>query len=232
MRSIKAALAAVVLWCSGAAAQQYVISSYAGGAPPVAAPVQGTSVSIGEAISVATDEKGNIYFASPDLNSVFKLDPSGVLTRIAGSSKYGYSGDGGPATEARMNLYFGNAEALSSGLVVDSAGNLFVADTSNHCVRRVSPSGIITTVAGTGVAGFSGDGGAAVDAKLAYPWGVAVDPAGNLFILDTFNSRVRKVSTSGIITTLAIVTGWALAVDSESNVFVTTPGSAIRRVSG
>jgi uncharacterized protein (TIGR03437 family) len=231
MRSTRTALAAVVLWCSAAAAQPYVISTYAGGAPPVAAPVQGTSVSIGEAISVATDEKGNIYFASPDLNSVFKLDPSGVLTRIAGSSKYGYSGDGGPATEANMNLYFGNASAVSSGLAVDKAGNLFIADTTNHCVRRVSPGGIITTVAGTSVAGFSGDGGPAVNAKLAYPWGVAVDPAGNLFILDTFNSRVRKVSTSGIITTLAIVTGWALAVDSESNVFVTTPGSAITRIS-
>ena len=91
--------------------------------------------------------------------------------------------------------------------------------------------GIITTVAGTGVAGFSGDGGPAVNAQLAYPWGVAVDPAGNLFILDTFNSRVRKVSTSGVITTFATVSGWALAVDSGSNVFVATPGSAIIRIS-
>ena len=83
-----------------AAAQQYVISTYAGGAPPVAAPVQGTSVSVGAPISVATDEKGKVYFASPDLNAVFNLDPSGILTRIAGTSKRGYSGDGGPATEA------------------------------------------------------------------------------------------------------------------------------------
>ena len=77
---------AFLVWCAGAAAQPYVISSYVGGAPPVAAPVPGTSVSIGEPISVAADDKGNVYFASPDLNAVFKLDAGGVLTRVAGSS--------------------------------------------------------------------------------------------------------------------------------------------------
>ena len=227
MRSIRTAFAAVGLLSSIAAAQQYLISTYAGGAPPLSAPVQGTSVSIGAPISVATDEKGNVYFASPDLNVVFKLDPSGLLTRIAGSSRLGYSGDGGPATAANMNLVFGNAAAPSSGLAVDRAGNLFIADTSNHCVRRVSPEGIIVTVAGKGVAGFSGDGGPAVDAKLAYPWGVAVDATGNLFIMDAFNYRVRKVSASGIITTLASVVGWAVAVDSAGNAFVTYPGDGI-----
>jgi uncharacterized protein (TIGR03437 family) len=227
MRSTRTALTAVVLLSSAASAQQYVISTYAGGAPPLAAPIQGTSVSIGAPISVAADEKGNVYFASPDLNAVFKLDPSGLLTRVAGSSRLGYSGDGGPATAANMNLWFGNAAAPSSGLAVDRAGNLFIADTSNHCVRRVSPDGIIVTVAGKGVAGFSGDGGPAVDAKLVYPWGVAVDPEGNLFIMDAFNFRVRKVSTSGIITTMASVVGWAVAVDSAGNVFVTAPGDGI-----
>ena len=217
----------LLLFASVTAAQQYAISTYAGGAPPLAAPIQGTSVSIGAPISVAADERGNEYFASPDLNAVFKLDASGVLTRIAGNSKRGYSGDGGPATAANMNLVFGNASAPSSGLAVDRAGNLFIADTSNHCVRRVSPDGIIVTVAGNGVAGFSGDGGPAIDAKLDYPWGVAVDPEGNLFIMDAFNYRVRKVSTSGIITTMASVVGWAVAVDGAGNVFVTYPGDGI-----
>jgi trimeric autotransporter adhesin len=231
MRSTRTALAAVVLLSSAASAQQYVISTYAGGAPPLAAPLQGTSVSIGAPISVATDEKGNVYFASPDLNAVFKLDPGGLLTGVAGSSKLGYAGDGGPATAASMNLMFGNASAPSSGLAVDRAGNLFIADTSNHCVRRVSPDGIIVTVAGKGVAGFSGDGGPAVDAKLAYPWGVAVDPEGNLFIMDAFNYRVRKVSTSGIITTMASVVGWAVAVDRAGTVFVTYPGGGTSEIS-
>lgn len=212
-----------LLWCAGAAAQTYVISSYAGGASPVAAPVQGTGVSIGAPVRVATDEKGNVYFASPDLNAVFKLDAAGILTRIAGSSKPGYAGDGGPATNARMRLSFANASSVSSGLAVDTGGNVFIADTGNHCVRRISPSGIITTVAGTGAPGFSGDGGPAIEAKLASPWGVAVNGAGDLFILDTFNYRVRKVSAKGIIATLGSVSGWALAVDRESNVFVSSP---------
>ena len=178
MTSTTTVLAAFVLLSSAASAQQYVISTYAGGAPPVAVPVQGTSISIGGPIGVAIDEKGNVYFASPDLDTVFKLDASGVLARIAGSSKRGYAGGGGPATEAQLNLIFGNSAAPSSGLAIDKAGNLFIADTSNQCVRRVSPTGIMTTVAGTGVAGFSGDGGPAVDAKLVYPGGVALDRNG------------------------------------------------------
>jgi sugar lactone lactonase YvrE len=229
MGPIRMTFTTVALSATIAAAQQYVISTYAGGAPPVAAPVQATHVSIGSPISVVADDNGNVYFASPDLNAVFKLDPGGMLTRVAGNSKRGYAGDGGADIDARMNLFFGNASALSAGLAIDKKGNLFIADTTNHCVRRVSTDGTITTVAGKGVPGFSGDGGPAVDAKLAYPWGVAVDRAGNLFILDTFNYRVRKVAPSGIITTLAtIVAGWALAVDDESNIVVTYTGGIIK----
>ncbi len=160
MRSISTACAVAGLLSSIVAGQQYKISTYAGGARPFSAATQATAASIGLPISVATDENGNIYFASPDLNTVFKLDSSGVLTRIAGSSRRGYSGDGGPATEAQLNLIFGNSSAPSSGLAIDKTGNLFIADSSNHCIRRISPDGIITTVAGTGVEGFSGDGGA------------------------------------------------------------------------
>ena len=122
MRSTRKALAAVVLLSSTAAAQQYVISPYAGGAPPLAPPAQGDYVSIGTPISVATDEEGNVYFASPDLNAVFKkhraMDPSDDLTRVAGSGRLGYSGHGGPATAANMNLRFGNASSVSSGLAL------------------------------------------------------------------------------------------------------------------
>ena len=116
MRSIRRTCSVVGLLSSIAAGQQYTISTYAGAASTIVAAVQGTSVAIGAPISVATDEKDNVYFASPDLNAVFKLDSSGVLTRIAGNSKRGYSGDGGPATEAQLNLIFGNSSAPSSGL--------------------------------------------------------------------------------------------------------------------
>jgi hypothetical protein len=102
------------MFCVATTAQQYVISSYAGGAL-FPTPVQGTAVSIGEPISVAADHSGNIYFASPGLNAVFKLDPGGMLTRFAGTSKPGYSGDGGPAVDAQLNLFFGNASAVPLG---------------------------------------------------------------------------------------------------------------------
>jgi uncharacterized protein (TIGR03437 family) len=225
-----------------ATAQQYVISTYAGGAPP-AIPSPAVAGSIGAPISVTADTRGNVYFASPDLNVVFKLDPSGVLTRVAGNGRAGYSGDGGPATSAQLRLLFANASSVSAGLAVDSAGNLFLADTSNHCIRRVSPDGIITTVAGNGTRGFSGDGGPATIAQLNYPWGVAVDDVGNLFIVDARNNRIRKVSASGIITTVAgggtllgapadggpatsaLLTAWAAAVDTAGNLFIADNGS-------
>jgi uncharacterized protein (TIGR03437 family) len=173
-------------------AQQYVISTIAGGAPP-ATPAPGLSISIGEVESVTTDAAGNAYFTSPFLNCVLKLDQSGVVTVIAGNSRRGYSGDGGPATSAQLN----NPAALA----VDDAGNLFIGE--SYRVRRVSPSGIITTVAGDGSSGFSGDGGPATRAQIGSRAGVAVDGGGNLFISDPNNNRVRKVSPNGIITTLA-----------------------------
>jgi uncharacterized protein (TIGR03437 family) len=180
-------------------AQQYVISTIAGGGPP-STPAAGPTVSIGPPSGVATDSAGNAYFLS--LNCLFKLDPNGGLTRVAGNSRPGYSGDGGPATNAQL--------ANPLGVAVDASGNLFIADTNNSRIRRISPSGIITTVAGNGIIGFSGDGGPATSAQLANPTGVAVDGAGNLFIADTnynlfpaANNRIRKVSPDGLIITVA-----------------------------
>src|SRR5439155_24472856 len=123
----------------------------------------------------------------------------------------------------------------SACLSVDNAGNLFIADTNNPRIRRVSPDGVITTVAGNGSRGFAGDGGPAVDAQLNGPWGVATDNAGNLYIVDAFNYRIRKVSASGIIATVAgggtvvgvaadggpatnaVLSAWAVAVDGAGN---------------
>ena len=180
-------------------AQQYVISTIAGGAPPPT-PAAALTVSIGAPSGVATDSAGNVYFLS--LNCVFKLDKDGDATRVAGYSRAGYSGDGGPATSAQL--------ANPLAVAVDASGNLFIADTNNYRVRRVSTNGIITTVAGHGTNGFSGDGGPATGAQLANPTSLAVDGSGNLFIVDTNynfvpapNNRVRKVSTNGIIATVA-----------------------------
>jgi len=173
-------------------AQQYVISTVAGGAPPPT-PIAAVNASIGRPFGVSSDAAGNVYFTS--LHCVFKLGPSGILTRVAGNGRPGYSGDGGSATGAQLNY--------PEGVAVDNAGNLYIADLSNSRVRKVSSDGIVTTVAGNGAFGYSGDGGPATSAQLNYPSGVAVDSAGNLYIGDSNNSRVRKVSGNGIITTVA-----------------------------
>ncbi len=144
---------------------------------------------------VAVDGAGNLFIADTSNQRIRKVDTSGVITTVAGTGGYGFSGDGGPATAARL--------AFPGGVAVDGAGNLFIADTSNQRIRKVDMAGVITTVAGTGERGFSGDGGPAPAAGLAVPEGVAVDGAGNLFIADTSNQRIRKVDTAGVITTVA-----------------------------
>lgn len=118
-----------------------------------------------------------------------------IITTVAGTGTVGYSGDGGQAINAQLNR--------PNQLAFDAAGNLFIAEDYNNIVRKISTSGIITTVAGTGVSGFSGDGGLAINATLDRVNGIAVDAAGNLFICDADNRRLRKVNTSGIISTIA-----------------------------
>jgi sugar lactone lactonase YvrE len=118
----------------------------------------------------------------------------GTITTVAGTGVAGFSGDGGPATKARLNFPF--------SVVIDAAGNVLIADTDNNRVRKVSPAGMISTVVGTGKPGFSGDDGSATAARL-YPWTLAPDGAGNLFIGDWGSVRVRKVSPDGLITTFA-----------------------------
>jgi sugar lactone lactonase YvrE len=144
---------------------------------------------------VAVDAAGDLLIVDVNNNRIREVDPSGVITTVAGNGASGYSGDGGPATSARL--------AAPSGVVVDAAGDLFIADYLNSRVRKVDPSGVITTVAGNGVRGYSGDGGPATSAQLNSPAGVAMDAAGNLFIGDEINERVRKVDPSGVITTVA-----------------------------
>jgi sugar lactone lactonase YvrE len=145
--------------------------------------------------SVAIDAAGNLFIAELDGNRVRKVSPEGTISTVAGTGKAGFSGDGGPATQARLNM--------PHGLAVDRAGNLFISDLNNQRVRKVSPEGIITTVAGNGQLGFSGDGGPATAARINWPSGLAVDLAGNLFLADHYNHRIRKVSPDGIISTVA-----------------------------
>ena len=143
---------------------------------------------------VALNSSGNLFISDQDNHRIRKVDSSGNITTVVGDGTFGFSGDGGPATSAKL--------AFPLGLAFDSSGNLFIADGSNHRIRKVDTSGNISTVAGT-TKGFSGDGGPATSAQLNDPTDVAVDSSGNLFIADWPNNRIRKVDSSGNISTVA-----------------------------
>ena len=232
---LRLALATTLLGLIRAAfAQHYVISTIAGAAPPPT-PVAGLAVSIRWPTAVAADGAGNLFFES--WNCIFRLDAKGQLTRVAGNGTAGYSGDGGPATNAQLHTPL--------GLAADGQGNLYIADTSNGRVRKVSPDGAIATVAGIGQNDFYGDGGPAASARLRLPSGLTVDRQGNLFIAET--GRIRMVSTSGIINTVAgtgtegysgdgglatnaQISPTALAIDGQGTVFL-ADGYRVRKIS-
>src|SRR5215212_1338565 len=151
-----------------------------------------TSAKLTDPGGIAFDDRGNLYLA--DYTSVRKIDPSGTITTVAGTGRAGFSGDGGPATEAKLSAY---------DVALDGQGNIYISDSENQRIRMVDKDGIITTLAGSGKKGYSGDGGPATEAALKDPWGIAVDGEGNVFFTDHHNRVVRKVDHSGTITTVA-----------------------------
>lgn len=181
---------------------------------------QATSASLFGPESVAVDAAGNLFIADALHRRVRRVDAvTGIITTVAGNGGSGFTGDGGPATDAQINA--------PRGVALDATGNLFIADNQNNRIRRVEAgTGIITTVVGNGAWGFAGDGGPATAATLAEPNDVAVDAAGNLFIADMFNHRIRRVDAgTGTITTLAGGDGSlnspnGVAVDAAGNLFI------------
>jgi len=151
---------------------------------------------------VCRDSSNNIYFAVPDKHTIYRRNVSDQkIVAVAGNGTSGFSGDGGPATDAQLDKPY--------GVFVDTTRNIFIADTDNHCIRKVDTSGNISTVAGTCTQkGSTGDGGPATDAQLNTPQGVYVDTAENIYIADTENNRIRKFTEGGNITTIA-GTGYA-----------------------
>ncbi|NOT61416.1 MAG: hypothetical protein HOP19_14455, partial [Acidobacteria bacterium] len=145
--------------------------------------------------ALALDAQENLFIADTGHQRIRKVTRAGVISTVAGNGERGFSGDGAPATQAALND--------PSGVAIDAAGNLFIADTGNHCIRKVAPDGTITTVAGNGLAGLSGDGGPGRSATLNSPTGLALDGSGNLFIADTGNHRIRKLTAVGMISTVA-----------------------------
>jgi NHL repeat-containing protein len=154
-----------------------------------------TSATLRSPLGIAVDTAGNLFITDTDNRRIRKVTPAGIISTVAGRGTQGVIGDGGPATSAILTVPW--------GIAVDGAGNLFIADSNNNRVRKVTPDGIINTVAGTGTSGFSGDGGAATSAALSFPSEVLVDGPGNLFIADSGNQRIRKVTPDGIINTVA-----------------------------
>ncbi|MFE2970402.1 RICIN domain-containing protein [Streptomyces sp. NPDC059340] len=144
---------------------------------------------------VAVDSAGAVYIADTNNHRIRKITADGKISTIAGTGTAGFSGDGGPATAARLHTPL--------GVAVDSTGTLYFSDHVNHRVRKITTDGKISTVAGTGVAGSQGDNGPAVSAQLNGPYAVAVDGTGDLYIADAANHRVRKVTADGKITTVA-----------------------------
>jgi uncharacterized protein (TIGR03437 family) len=156
-----------------------------------------SSAAVSQPNGVAVDASGNLFIADTGNNVIRKVVSGGTISTVAGknSSGAGFSGDGAAATSAQLNQPL--------GMAVDSSGNLFIADFGNNCVRKVTSSGTISTVAGDGTAGSFGDGGPATSARLNGPRSVAVDALGNLYIADSFNNRVRMVAPDGTISTVA-----------------------------
>ncbi|WP_353067440.1 choice-of-anchor D domain-containing protein [Tunturibacter psychrotolerans] len=215
-----------------------------------------TQASLNRPEGIALDLQGNLYIEDQDNNLIRKVDTSGIITTVAGNpatigqGSPTYSGDGGPATQANLALCCEGVYASYDSITVDSTGNLFIGDSGHHVVREVTTDGIIHTVAGNNTlgAGFSGDGGAATSAQLNWPMGVAVDPAGDLYIADFSNNLIRKVDAatqtittvagngtqgsagSGLATQVSLNGPQKVALDGEGNFYVAdTKNNLVRK---
>jgi hypothetical protein len=202
-----------------------------------------TEAHLGEPFGLALDTSSNLYIADEINQRIRKVTPSGIITTVAGNGTAGFSGDGGLAVLASLNY--------PSGIAIDTIGNLYITEEIGNRIRKVTPDGIITTIAGTGTAGFGGDGGPAIAARLNRPRAPGVDSGNNLYFSDRFNNRIRKITPAGIMTTVVgngtsgsggdagpainaqLGSPEAIALDSADNLFIADTGNnRIRKVTG
>ncbi|MBP6821781.1 MAG: hypothetical protein KA368_09565 [Acidobacteria bacterium] len=206
--------------------------------------IPGNAAAIWQPRGIAVDAMGNVYFADNLNRRVRKITPDGKIQAFAGTGEAGSGGDGGQAKDATL--------AFPTGVVVDAAGNVYIADSGTHRIRKVAPDGVISTVAGIGVGfgGYSGDGGLAKNAELNAPQGVAVDKDGNVLIADQGNNRIRKVTAAdgkistiagtglfsfsgdgGLATAAELASPSGVAVDGAGNIFIADNGNQrIRKI--
>lgn len=177
--------------------QAQIISTYAGNGIGAYGGDSGPAInaSISEPEGIAFDDTGNVYIADEGDNVIRKVNALGIITTVAGNGQIGYSGDNGPATSAKLTS--------PTTVAFDKNGNMFISDTYNNVIRKVTQAGIITTFAGNGFGGYSADGVAATSTSLNLPECVTLDDTGNVYIADAGNNRIRKVNLSGIISTIA-----------------------------
>jgi hypothetical protein len=185
---------------------------------------------------VSVDNEGNLYIADIGNYVVRKVNTSGIITTIAGTGTNGYTGDGLKAASAELGWPF--------AVVPDNAGNIYISDYYNNNIRKINSAGIISTYAGTGTGGYSGDGGGAVSARLSTPAGMCIDASKNLYIADYSNKVIRKVTSGGIISTVAgngtnadagdggnataasFLNPISVTVDPDGNLFISDPGAS------
>jgi len=225
-RTIVLALAVVASWLCSLPAGAQTINHFAGGGAMLGDGGPASAAGLSIPLGVATDGAGNVFIADNTNSRIRRVDAgTGIITTIAGTGTFGYSGDGGPG-----------ANALISGpisVATDAAGNVYFTDRTNCRIRRISAAtGVITTVAGNGLFGYTGDGGPATSARLGLPEGVAVAPDGDIYIADSSNFVVRRVdAVTGIITTIGgikLVDPRRVAVDANENVYVMDRSSSSR----
>ncbi len=253
-KTFGAALIIAATVTAAAPAQAQIITTVAGDGSGAYAGDGGpaTAASIHNAYNITPDHSGNLLIADYANYCIRKVTPAGIITTIAGNGTLGYSGDGGPATAAQLNC--------PACIAIDAAGNLYIADMMNSAIRKINTAGIISTVAGNGARGYSGDGGPATAASICFVYNLIVDAAGNLYLPDEANSVVRKVSAAGIITTIAgcgvdgndgdggqataakLSEPWSVALDATGNLFIAdlnaevirkvTPAGVISTIAG
>jgi uncharacterized protein (TIGR03437 family) len=203
---------------------QNVITTYAG-RDWIFPPLNGaaTNEPLGNIANMAVDSAGLLYIADPQNNVVFRVDGAGNITTYAGNGIQGFSGEGGPAVNASLSL--------PTGIAFDAMGNLYITDQGNERIRVVGLDGNIHTIAGTGQVGFTGDGKPALQATMANPGYIYIDASGNIFFTDEGNNRVRKIDTTGIITTFAgdgtLNTPKGFAFDAKGNLYIADYGNSL-----